>query len=76
MGARIELVKGNVFDGSADLVVIPCSTRRSITWFVAEHLSSFGIPEPQKPMKLGGKRLMRLAGISTSSPSPPGPRPA
>jgi hypothetical protein len=53
MGAQIELVKGNMFDGPSDLVVIPCSTVPTITWFVADHLRSFGIPEPKDKMKPG-----------------------
>jgi hypothetical protein len=75
MGARIELVKGNMFDGSSDLVVIPCSTRPSITRFVAEHLSSFGIPGPQKPMELGEvvfldlKRASNVAQVAAMAAS-------
>jgi len=53
MGAQIELVRGDMFDGPSDLVVIPCSTLPSITWFVAEHLQSFRIPGPQDEMEPG-----------------------
>ena len=53
MGAQIEIVKGNMFDGPSDLVVIPCSTVPTITWFVADYLRSFDIPEPQNKMKPG-----------------------
>jgi len=53
MGGQIELIKGNMFDGPTDLVVIPCSTVPTITWFVAEHLRSFDIPSPARRMKLG-----------------------
>lgn len=53
MEAQIELIKGNMFDGPTDLVVIPCSTVPTITWFVAEYLRSFNIPSPPKGMELG-----------------------
>jgi hypothetical protein len=53
MAAQIELIKGNMFDGPTDLVVIPCSTVPTITWFVEDHLKSFNIPRPVKQMKLG-----------------------
>src|SRR5215470_4884703 len=53
MGGQIELIKGNMFDGPTDLVVIPCSTVPTITWFVAEHLRSFNIPSPARRMALG-----------------------
>ena len=53
MGGQIELIKGNMFDGPTDLVVIPCSTVPTITWFVAEHLRSFNIPSPARRMELG-----------------------
>lgn len=51
--AQIELVRGDMFDGPSDLIVIPCSTVASITWFVSEHLRSFGIPGPQAKMEPG-----------------------
>jgi TIR domain len=53
MGAQVEIVKGNMFDGASDLVVIPCSTIPTITWFVADHLKSFAIPEPHEQMQPG-----------------------
>jgi TIR domain len=53
MGAKIELVKGNMFDGPSDLIVIPCSTVPTITWFVADHLRSFDIPDPENEMQPG-----------------------
>jgi TIR domain len=53
MGTQIEIVRGDMFEGPSDLVVIPCSTVPTITWFVADHLRSFRIPEPQDRMKPG-----------------------
>ena len=60
MTAQIELIKGDMFDGPSDLVVIPCSTIPTITWFVAEHLRSFGIPEPREEMELGDVAFVDL----------------
>jgi TIR domain len=53
MVGQIELIKGDMFDGPTDLVVIPCSAAPTITRFVAEHLRSFSIPPPPKRMELG-----------------------
>jgi hypothetical protein len=64
MGTQIELVKGDMFEGSSDLVVIPCSTIPTITWFVAEHLRSFGIPEPREKMELGDVAFVDLGRAS------------
>ena len=64
MSAQIELIKGDMFEGSSDLVVIPCSTIPSITWFVADHLRSFGIPEPHEPMEPGDVTFVDLGRAS------------
>jgi hypothetical protein len=64
MGAQIELIKGNMFDGPTDLVVIPCSTVPTITWFVADHLRSFNIPSPPKRMGLGEVAFTELRRAS------------
>jgi hypothetical protein len=53
MQARIELVKGSIFDGPTDLVVIPCSTKPTIAWFIEERLQLFSIPGPPRKMRLG-----------------------
>jgi hypothetical protein len=53
LGAKIELVRANMFDGPSDLIVIPCSIIPTITWFIANHLKAFGIPEPRAGMKFG-----------------------
>lgn len=53
MQAQIELVKGNMFDRPTDLVVIPCSTKPTISWFIEERLRSFSIPGPRRKMQLG-----------------------
>jgi TIR domain len=61
---QIEVAKGDMFEGPSDLVVIPCSTIPSITWFVAEHLRSFGIPEPREEMELGDVAFVDLGKAS------------
>lgn len=64
MKAQVELIKGDMFEGSSDLVVIPCSTVPTITWFVAEHLRSFGIPEPRNEMEPGDVVFVDLGRAS------------
>jgi hypothetical protein len=64
MAAQIELIKGNMFDGPTDLVVIPCSTVPTITWFVADYLRSFDIPLPAKRMELGEVAFTELRRAS------------
>jgi TIR domain len=64
MKARVELVKGDMFEGPSDLMVIPCSTVPTITWFVAEHLRSFGIPEPRNQMSPGDVEFVDLGRAS------------
>jgi TIR domain len=64
MRSQIELIKGDMFDGPSDLVVIPCSTIPTITWFVAEHLRSFKIPEPREEMELGDVAFVDLRRAS------------
>src|SRR5215467_3773948 len=60
MKAQVELIKGDMFEGPSDLMVIPCSTVPTITWFVAEHLRSFGIPKPRDQMDLGDVAFVDL----------------
>ena len=64
MTARIEVIKGDMFEGPSDLVVIPCSTIPTITWFVAEHLRAFGISEPRDRMEPGDVVFVDLRGAS------------
>lgn len=64
MRAQIEVIKGDIFEGPSDLVVIPCSNVPTITWFVAEKLHSFGIPEPRGKMKLGDVVFVDLGRAS------------
>lgn len=79
-GAQIELVKGDMFDGPSDLIVIPCSTAPSITWFVMEHLKSFGIPGPQIKMEPGDvtfadlRRASNIAQVAAYAASVHGAR--
>ncbi len=53
MRAQLEIVKGDMFEGPSDLIVIPCSRVPTITWFVEERLRSFRIPRPQVRMQMG-----------------------
>ena len=53
MGAKLELIKGDMFEGPSDMIVVPCSTLPSITPFVADRLRAFGLPRPTKRMVPG-----------------------
>lgn len=64
MKAQVQVIKGDMFEGPSDLMVIPCSTVPTITWFVAEHLRSFGIPEPSDEMEPGDVAFIDLGRAS------------
>lgn len=64
MGGQVELIKGDMFDGPSDLVVIPCSTIPTVTWFVEDRLRSFGIPEPLREMEPGQIEFAELGRAS------------
>jgi hypothetical protein len=48
----VQLIKGDLFDGPSDLVVLPCSTAGTFTSLVAQRLRLFSIPAPRS-MALG-----------------------
>lgn len=53
MGGQVELIRGDMFEGPSDLIVVPCSTIPTITWFIEDRLRAFSIPEPLHEMELG-----------------------
>ncbi len=62
MSAIAELRLGDLFDGPADLVVLPCSTGGTITRFVADRLLQYSIPIPRRGMQLGETDIMPFTG--------------
>lgn len=62
MTGAIELVRGDLFEGPSDLIVVPCSTVGSVTGFVRERMSRFALPRVPTGMKLGGVQLLSLTG--------------
>ena len=69
MGARLQLIYGDMFDGPTDLIVLPCSTAGTVTETVRRRLRAFAIPNPRR-MKLGdvefqqaSKPLQQLASF-------------
>lgn len=64
VAATVEVLYGDMFDGPSDVVVIPCSTVPSVTWFVADRLRLFDIPQPPRPMKLGEVHYEPLTSAS------------
>jgi hypothetical protein len=68
LGAKLELVKGDMFEGPSDLIVIPCSTVPTITRYVADRLRAFGLPRPPGPMTPGQVAFLELKGASQVAP--------
>lgn len=62
MTGAIQLVRGDMFDGPSDLIVVPCSTAGSVTGFVRERMSRFALPRVPSPLQLGDLRLLSLIG--------------
>ena len=62
MPGAVQLVRGDMFDGPSDLIVIPCATGGSVTAFVRERMQRFALPRVPAPMALGDVRLLPLAG--------------
>jgi hypothetical protein len=62
MNATVKLRLGDMFDGPADLIVLPCSTAGTITGFVARRLVQHSIPHPQAGMALGEVEIMPFEG--------------
>ena len=71
MPGIIKLRLGDLFDGPADLIVLPCSRSGSITRFVAERLLEYAIPLPQKRMELGGIQFSPFTGWRIPLPGDP-----
>jgi hypothetical protein len=62
MAPTIKLRLGDLFDGPADLIVLPCSTSGTITGFVARSLAQYSIPHPKDWMDLGEVEIMPFEG--------------
>lgn len=62
MPGRIQIKLGDLFDGTSDLIVLPCSTSGTITQFVYNRLRAFNIPIPKSGMKLGQIDIMPFTG--------------
>ncbi len=58
----VKLRLGDMFDGPADLIVLPCSTVGTITGFVARRLVQHSIPHPQTGMALGEVEIVPFEG--------------
>ena len=62
MKPTVKLRLGDMFDGPADLIVLPCSTAGTITGFVARRLVQHSIPHPKTGMKLGEVEILPFEG--------------
>ncbi|MEM7155748.1 MAG: toll/interleukin-1 receptor domain-containing protein [Myxococcota bacterium] len=61
MSGLVKLQLSDLFDGSADLIVLPCSTSGTITPMVAVRLVEYRIPGPP-PMNLGDVSMLPFDG--------------
>ena len=62
MNTNVKLRLGDMFDGPADLIVLPCSTAGTITGSVARRLVQYSIPHPRVGMALGEVEIMPFEG--------------
>lgn len=62
MPPTVKLNLGNLFDGPADVIVLPCSTAGSITGFVARALNQYSLPHPVGDMEIGGVEILPFEG--------------
>ena len=62
MSPTVKLRLGDMFDGPADLIVLPCSTVGTITGFVARRLVQHSIPHPKAEMSLGEVEIKPFEG--------------
>jgi SEFIR domain len=62
MEATVRLRLGDLFDGPADLIALPCSTAGTITGFVARSLIHYSIPHPRVDMALGEVEILPFEG--------------
>jgi hypothetical protein len=62
MNKNIKIRLGDMFDGPADLIVLPCSTTGTITGFVARRLIQYSIPHPKAGMELGEVEILPFEG--------------
>ena len=62
MSASVKLKLGNLFDGPADVIVLPCSTGGTVTGFVARSLSHYSLPHPTTGMRLGEVEILPFEG--------------
>jgi hypothetical protein len=53
MKASIQIVHGDLFDGSSDLLVLPCSTAGTVSGPIAGRMVTYAIPAPKETMALG-----------------------
>lgn len=62
MTASVKLRLGNLFDGPADVIVLPCSTAGTVTGFVARSLNQYSLPHPAAGMRLGSVEILPFKG--------------
>jgi hypothetical protein len=60
--STVELRLGDMFDGPSDLIVLPCSTGGTVSSFVKEKLTRYGIEYPTRNMTLGEVRFFPFEG--------------
>jgi hypothetical protein len=57
-----------MFEGPSDLIVVPCSTVPTVSYFVADRLGAFNLPIPTKSMAPGEVVFHRLESAGQVAP--------
>jgi TIR domain len=57
-----------MFEGPSDLIVVPCSTVPTVSYFVADRLRAFGLPIPKERMAPGEVVFHRLEKAGQVAP--------
>lgn len=62
MPGALKLLRGDLFDGPSDLIVIPCTTAGGLTRHAEKRLADYRIPRPPGRLDLGGVAVLPFSG--------------
>lgn len=65
MNGKIQIRLGDLFEGPADLIILPCSTVGGVTQFVWNKLKMFDIPHPPNNKPLGHLEIIPFKGAES-----------
>ncbi len=70
----VQIKLGDLFEGSSDLIVLPCSTSGGVTLYVSRKLNNYSLPYPPRnelgsveiiPF-IGGENIAQFVAFATS----------